>query len=93
MMVMILERVPAGVRGDLSKWLVEPHPGVFVGSVSAMVRDRLWKRVCDASQEGGIIQIWSSNNEQGFELRTFGNTLRHAVSFEGVTLITRSRKR
>ena len=41
MVVMIMESVPAGLRGELSRWLIEPHPGVFWGHLSSMVRDRL----------------------------------------------------
>jgi len=46
MLVMILETVPVGLRGELTRWLIEPHPGVFVGHVSGLVRDRLWLKCC-----------------------------------------------
>ncbi len=42
MVVMILERVPESVRGELSLWMIEPKAGVFVGNLSALVRDKLW---------------------------------------------------
>ena len=54
MVVMIMESVPIGLRGELSRWLIEPHPGVFLGHLTAMVRDLLWERACAASREGGI---------------------------------------
>ena len=41
MIVMILENVPTSLRGELSRWLLEPRAGVFVGHVSARVRDKL----------------------------------------------------
>ncbi len=41
MVVIILEKVPAGLRGELTRWLLELKAGVFVGKVSAMVRERL----------------------------------------------------
>ena len=34
MIIMILENVPTGLRGELSRWLVEPKTGVFVGDFS-----------------------------------------------------------
>ena len=34
MIIMILENVPVGLRGELSRWLIEPRAGVFVGHVS-----------------------------------------------------------
>lgn len=87
MIVMILEKVPASVRGELSRWLVEPHTGVFVGHVSAMVRDKLWEKCCNAVRGGGVIQVWSTNNEQRFDMRMWGHTDREIVDFEGVKLI------
>lgn len=52
MVVLIVERVPASLRGALTRWMIEPKAGVFVGSVSAMVRERLWLKVCAALKGG-----------------------------------------
>ena len=41
---MILEKVPPSLRGELTRWFLEPKAGVFVGHVGAMVRDRLWQK-------------------------------------------------
>ena len=87
MMVMVLESVPVGLRGELTRWLIEPHPGVFVGHVSGMVRDRLWLKCCQGLKGGGLVQIWSTNNEQRFQMRAFGDTRRDVVDFEGLQLI------
>lgn len=89
MIVMIMESVPEGARGELSRWLIEPHPGVFVGHVNAMVRDRLWELCCETCQEGGIIQMWSINSEQHFNVRVFGDTQREIVEWEGLQLVRR----
>ena len=53
MVIMLLERVSPGLRGELTRWLLELKAGVFVGRVSAMVRERLWARACEAMGEGG----------------------------------------
>ncbi len=87
MVVIILESVPAGVRGELTRWLIEPHPGVFVGHVSAMVRDRLWWKCCRSRGTGAVVQVWSTNNEQHFALRMSGPTKREVVDCEGLELI------
>ena len=84
---MILERVSGRLRGELSRWLIEPHTGVFVGHVNAMVRDRLWEKCCQGSELGGIVQMWSTNNEQHFQIRMWGLTDRRVVDFEGLQLI------
>ncbi len=104
MIVLILERVPASLRGELTRWLLETRPGVFVGRVSAMVRDKLWDKVCEdaapsrarrAASGGagagaggsGAMLVHSADNEQGFAIRYYGDTIRSVVDFEGLTLI------
>lgn len=87
MVVMVLERVPVGLRGELTRWLLEPHSGLFVGHVSARVRDRLWEKCVEAGGTGGVIQIWSTNTEQRFRIRMHGATRRRVVEWEGVQLI------
>ena len=87
MVIMVLETVPVSLRGELTRWLVEPHPGVFVGHVSAMVRDLLWEKCCKGLKGGGVVQAWSMNNEQKFQMRMFGATKREVVDFEGLQLV------
>lgn len=87
MIVMLLEKVPQRLRGELTRWLVEPRTGVFVGHVNAMVRDRLWQKCCNARGSGGVVQMWSTNNEQHFAMRMNGDTSRRIVEVEGLQLI------
>jgi len=86
-MVLILERVPTGLRGELTRWFLEPKAGVFVGRVSAMVRDRLWDKACDQARDGGCVLIHASDTEQGYRIRTHGKTARIPEDFEGLSLI------
>ncbi|NIN01661.1 MAG: type I-E CRISPR-associated endoribonuclease Cas2 [candidate division Zixibacteria bacterium] len=87
MVVIILERVPKKLRGELTRWMLEPKVGVFVGSVSGMVRERLWEKVCREANGGGCIMIHDSNNEQGFGMRIWGQPSRHLEDFEGLFLV------
>lgn len=87
MVVLILEKVPVSLRGSLSRWMVEPHTGIFVGHVTALVRDLLWEKCCKAKGVGGVLQIWSTNNEQHFAMRNYGDTKRCVEEFEGLQLI------
>ncbi len=87
MIVMILENVPLGLRGELSRWLLEPKAGFFVGHVSARVRDRLWDKCCNHKKAGGVLQVWSTNSEQRFQMRSFGDTSRQIIELEGLQLI------
>lgn len=86
-MVLILERVPAALRGELTRWLLEPKAGVFVGRVSAMVRDRLWEKTCRQAAGGGCVMIHASNTEQGFQIRSWGRTARVIENYEGLLLV------
>ena len=87
MIVMLLERVPLRLRGELTRWLIEPRTGVFVGHVNAMVRDRLWQKCCNARGMGGVVQMWSTNNEQHFAMRMNGDTSRQIIELEGLQFI------
>jgi len=87
MVVLILERVPTGLRGELTRWFLEPKAGVFVGRVSAMVRDRLWEKACGQAKQGGCLMIHSSATEQGFQIRSSGRTARSIQDFEGLFLV------
>lgn len=88
MIVLVLEKVPVSLRGELTRWLLEPKTGVFVGRVSALVRDLLWEKVCDKMKAGGGFMIHQSDSEQGFSLRMHGKTARQVTDYEGLSLIT-----
>ena len=88
MVIMILERVPSGLRGKLTRWLLEPRAGVFVGTVSAEVRERLWNLSRQkGSRNGAGILIHSSNTEQGFRVQSFGDGSREMIDCEGLQLV------
>jgi CRISPR-associated protein Cas2 len=86
MVVFILERVPASIRGELSRWLIHPKTGVFVGHVSARVRDLLWARLQRSMKRGAALLIYTCDAEQGYAIRTFGNTKKMIQDYEGLTL-------
>ena len=89
MTIMILERVAPSIRGDLSRWMIEVKAGVFVGHLSGLVRDNLWQRclkLCE-KDEGTLVQIWTTNNEQGFDLRVSNPKERIPIQCEDVWLV------
>lgn len=90
MVLIVLERVTPSVRGDLTRWLLEVRPGVFVGNVSAMVRERLWRRVEERMQDGAGALIYRADTEQGFAIQTLGDRRYQSVDYEGLTLIRRT---
>lgn len=88
MIVVTLTDCPARLRGDLTKWLVEINTGVYVGNVSARVRDLLWERICDHVKDGRATLVYTARNEQGMEFRVH-NTSWEPVDFDGITLMRR----
>ena len=87
MIVIVLENVPARLRGRMAIWLVEVRAGVYVGDYGRRVREYLWKQVCDEVGNGNAVMAWSAPNESGFELATFGANRREPVDFEGLQLV------
>jgi CRISPR-associated protein Cas2 len=91
--MMIVEKVPTSLKGALSRWLLEPKTGIFLGDPSARVRDELWKQAMTKTKGGGsIIQIWTDDNPQGFSYRQYGVQERSFIDVEGMSLIQRKRK-
>lgn len=89
MMVLILERVRPSLRGEIARWLLEPKAGVFVGNVSARVREKLWQKVCSKTGDGAAMIIWTSNTEQGFRIDFWSDTSRHIHDWDGLQLVTK----
>lgn len=87
MTVIILEAVPPGLRGLLTRWMVEPAPGVFVGTVSARVRDLLWSQVRLRTRDGYATIAYRAQTEQGFRLDTYGAPRREVIDFDGLQLV------
>jgi CRISPR-associated protein Cas2 len=85
--VYIVERAPPSLRGELTRWLLEPQAGVFVGTVSALVRDKLWEKVCAGVRGGAATLIHTSDSEQGFSVRLWGAPSRDVVDFDGLWLV------
>lgn len=83
-----LEKAPRGLRGDLTKWLLEIDSGVFVGRVNARVRENLWERVQKHVNNGRAIMVYSTNNEQGLAFKVHGSQW-EPIDFDGMHLILR----
>ena len=88
MTVMVLERVPAGLRGKLTRWMLELRAGVFVGTLSGRVREKLWADVCKRRRGVGACTIvHGAQTEQGYVIQTIGDTSRAVADFDGLQLM------
>ena len=86
MIVVSMTNCPPKLRGDLSKWLLEINTGVYVGQVSARVREALWKRICENVGGGQATMVFSTNNEQHFDFHVHNTSWRPA-DFDGIKLM------
>ncbi len=64
MIVISATAIPDHLRGALTRWLLEVTPELYVGTVSARVRDELWTAVA-ASPE---FDSWWAYGGGGFAL-------------------------
>ncbi|HEY5857203.1 MAG TPA: type I-E CRISPR-associated endoribonuclease Cas2e [Aldersonia sp.] len=88
MVVIVLTACPAGLRGHLTRWLLEISSGVFVGRATSRVRDRLWAHVVELAKDGKAIMVYSTPGEQGLSFRVH----RHhwtPVDVDGIQLMLR----
>lgn len=88
MLVITMTDCPIGLRGDLTKWLLEISAGVFVGQVSARVRDHLWERIKETTKDGRATMVFNMNNEQKLDFRVHNSTW-EPIDFDGIRLMLR----
>jgi CRISPR-associated protein Cas2 len=88
MTVIVVTACPIGLRGHLTRWLLEISPGVFVGKVSARVRRLMWDRVIEMVKSGRAIMVFGANNEQGLAFDVHDHDW-VPVDFEGINLMLR----
>lgn len=86
MIVVTLTKVPNSLRGDLTKWYQEIQTGVYVGNVSARVRDALWDRIMENIGRGEATMVYNAQNELGYTFRTTRKD-RQVVDFDGIPLM------
>lgn len=86
MIVVTLSCCPQSLRGDLTKWMFEIDTNVFVGRMSARIRDQLWERIVRTCLDGRATMVFGVDNEQRFDFRVH-NTSSKPVDFDGIKLM------
>lgn len=56
MVVIVLTACPVGLRGDLTRWLLEISPGVFVGHLDACVRENCGSESLNSQRT--VVPLW-----------------------------------
>lgn len=88
MLIVVTENVPPRLRGRLAVWLLEIRAGVYVGDVSAKIREMIWEQVSRLSDDGNVVMAWATNTESGFEFQTWGENRRIPVDLDGLRLVS-----
>lgn len=87
MTVICVEAVDDTLRGTLSRWMIEPIAGTFVGPLPASVREEVWTMVRRHASPGRAILVHSDDSDQGFAVRTAGESRRRLIDLDGLVLI------
>lgn len=91
MTVVVLIAVQPGLKGHLTRWMIEVASGVFVGNPTRRVRDRLWEVLSERVGDGQVVMAEPAANEQGWALRTAGRDRWFPIDFDGLILSARPR--
>lgn len=92
MTVIVVVAAPEGLRGHLTRWMVEVSAGIFVGNPSKRIRDRIWTLLANRIGDGQAVLVEPAANEQGWAVRTAGKDRWYPVDFDGLILSARSRR-
>lgn len=71
----------------MSRWLLEIKAGVFVGKLSALVRDELWTYITEKLGEGQALMVYGASTEQGFLAQSVGDRSRMLEDIDGILLV------
>jgi CRISPR-associated protein Cas2 len=86
--VIVLTACPVGLRGHLTQWLLEISAGVYVGHISARVRERLWARVLELAGPGRALMVYQLRGEQRMSFKVHDHHWEPA-DYDGITLMRR----
>lgn len=86
--MLVLTACPVGLRGHLTRWLLEIAPGVFVGVVSTRVRELMWQRVVELAKDGRAVMVHSARGEQRLAFKVHRHDWQ-PVDLDGLMLICR----
>ncbi|MDO5671272.1 MAG: type I-E CRISPR-associated endoribonuclease Cas2e [Actinomycetaceae bacterium] len=90
--VIVLKAADEGLRGHLTRWMVEVSAGVYVGQLRRRIRDAIWSTLESGIREGQAIMVEPAGNEQGWAIRTAGVDRWAPVDFDGLILMARERR-
>ena len=88
MIIFVLSLCPQNLQGYISLFLVEIAAGVYVGNVSARIREDMWKTAISYSgRQGKVIMVYKSNTVQGYEIKMHNHGRRKLEDMDGLQII------
>jgi len=86
--VLLVDRAPGKLRGELTRFMLYISEGVFVGRLSAPVREGLWEMVVRQARPRTVaVLVYATDTDQGFAIRYHGKPAHKIEDFEGVALV------
>lgn len=89
LVTVVLTGAAVGLRGHVTRWLVEIAPGVFVGRLSQRVAESVWRTLRDRVGDGHAILIARDTSEQGFKVYSAGRDRYEPVEVDGLIFFAR----
>jgi CRISPR-associated protein Cas2 len=86
MIIIVLDKVPNSVHGKVAQSFFEIYRNVFIGNVSAKVRDSVWSML-DQNQNVSAVMAYSYPTIQGFELLCTGNMNNKFIDIDGIKIL------
>jgi len=87
-MVIVVENVPARLRGRLAVWMLEIRAGVYIGDYSNKTRKMVWETIEKGIEDGNAVMSWNIPNEPGYDFLTLGSSRRVPVDYCGLKMIS-----
>jgi CRISPR-associated protein Cas2 len=88
MVILAVENMDKGMRGEITRWLIEAKAGVFVGNMNPLLREKIWEKVlANIDTQTSALMIYTDNTEQGYSMKMAGTPKRYVVDFEGLSFI------
>ena len=89
MIIFICYNASDRIRGELTRFLYEIDSGVYIGNISALVRDLLYEKIESLSvniPNYRMIMIYPAKNENGFSYKYLGSSNYSLKDYDGLVL-------
>ena len=90
MTVIVLQKAPDYLRGELTRYLYEISNGVYAGEINAKIRELLWNKI-EKTKNISASLIYPSKSEQKFAFRSIGDNRFAMQEIDGILCAAKER--